>query len=234
MNNKEIAKEGNNNNNENEDNVNLEINNNLANEHLINDKNDKLNNKKNDKVNYEGLDGNSQGKIILHNYNKIGINDEINNLKKINNKLLSPKTINQRFNNILKPINILKTKNHKVPNSAFPTPNSKNNDISSNNKTNDFCKKTGKLTGITSPSSKIAEKKLFNDSNLTNIKKIRKEEKKNRNHSLVNILIHKDDNIKPIFHKKEEINEENYCGHFHDDFKANSKNYGTALALTGF
>ena len=225
------------NNDNEEDQVNLEIKNNLThideiynkyNNNKNHDNNQKLN--KNMNYNYVGLDENSDDKNFLPNLNNKGINkdkdkDKDDDIpKKLNNNtLVSPKRVLLKTNyNILKPINILKTKNHKVPNSAFPTPNSKKSDLPSNSRITNLTKIKNKLTGITSP-SKISEKRLFNDSNLTNIRKIKNEEKKNRNRSLVNLISHKDNNINNIIHNKEHNNIDNYCDHLNEDLKSNSK-----------
>ena len=141
--------------------------------------------------------------------------------KNTNQLLLSPKNIIRRANyNILKPINILKSKKHNIPNSAFPTPNLKNKEYSSNiNKFNNYSKYSNRNMDIKSPST-IRKKRLFNDSNLT----IKNEGKKNRNRSLLDIINHKDD-INDNIIKNSKIKEipNNYCHHL-EELKSNSKN----------
>ena len=218
-----------------DDHVNLEIKNNLTNIDEIYNKNNnnnknhdinqKLNNIKNVNYNFDGFDENFDGKSFLPNLNNKGINKDKNDdfSKKLNNNiLLSPKRKQKTNYNILKPINILKTKNHKVPNSAFPTPNSKKSDLPSNSRISNLSKITNKLTGITSP-SKITEKKLFNDTNLTNIRKAKKEEKKQRNRSLENLIADKGKNINHFIHIKEDNNIDNHYNHLYNDLKSNSK-----------
>ena len=197
---------------ENEDNVNLEkIDNNVQNLDKLKGKSNNI--KKEginyDYIEYDALNENDDEKKFYNNF------DILNN--KNNKFFVSPRKIIQNSNHtILKPINILETKNHKVPNSAYQTPNIKNNALYTINKNSNNSKMREDITGMTTPST-IIKKKIFNDSNITNNKLVK--EKKNRNRSLVNILNHKEDYI----NINEGKNNKN-CKHLIDDFKCNSKN----------
>ena len=226
----------------------LDKTNNLRNKRNINTNNNRLinNNFENNNNNEDKFDEYSEVKSILEKYqndNSFNIknnnnNDisylnnnqtQINNIKKKN--LLSPKKIIQKSNNsILKPLtNIKNIKNtpHKVPNSAYLTPLPKNKNLNTNYRPNNMNDTTNKISRITSPltinNNHIRERRLFNDSNLPNVKKLKFQEKKNRNRSLINILNHKDidDDYSPS-HKKEN-SPQNYCIHLEEELKSNSK-----------
>ena len=81
---------------------------------------------------------------------------------------------------------------------------------------NNISRITNKLSDITSPPSTILEKKLFNDSNMTNIGKIKNQVKNNRNRSLVNIINNKDDDNMDNYN-------DNHCEHINNDIRFNSK-----------
>ena len=183
---------------ENDDNVNIEIKgNNFPNSDST--LTQKYDNMKKEEIFYDGLNKNLEEKSLNNNLDLLNYQN--------NNKYLyvSPqKKIQKSNHNILKPINILETKKHKIPNSAYPTPNIKKNNLTTNRKRED-------LTGITTPST-ILKKKIFNDSNITNNKIIK--EKKNRNRSLINIINHNENEGK--------LNKN--CKHINEDFKSNSKN----------
>ena len=224
-------------------NRNLDRNNNLRNKNKL-DNNRFLNNnfENTDNNNEDKLDEYSEVKNILEKYQNennanIKNNDicnlnnnqtQINNIKKKN--LLSPKKIIQKSNNnILKPISSIKNNLQKVPNSAYLTPLTKNKNSNTNYKykNNNINDTTNKINRIISPltinNNHIRERRLFNDSNLPNVKKLKFEEKKNRNRSLINIINHKGiEDDYSLSHKKEN-SPQNYCIHLEEELNTNSK-----------
>jgi len=225
---------------------NIDRTNNLRNKNKL-DNNRFLNNnfENTDNNNEDKFDEYSEVKKILEKYqddNNVNINNNdisninnnqthINHIKKKN--LLSPKKIIQKSNNnILKPITNIKNNLHKVPNSAYLTPLTKNKN-SNNSNTNykhnniNINDTTNKINRITSPltinNNHIRERRLFNDSNLPNVKKLKFEEKKNRNRSLINIINHKGiEDDYSLSHKKEN-SPQNYCIHLEEELNSNSK-----------
>ena len=224
-------------------NRNLDRNNNLRNKNKL-DNNRFLNNnfENTDNNNEDKLDEYSEVKNILEkcqNENNANIknNDisnlnnnqtQINNIKKKN--LLSPKKIIQKSNNnILKPISSIKNNLQKVPNSAYLTPLTKNKNSNTNykyknNNINDTINKINRIISpLTINNNHIRERRLFNDSNLPNVKKLKFEEKKNRNRSLINIINYKGiEDDYSLSHKKEN-SPQNYCIHLEEELNSNSK-----------
>ena len=208
---------------------------NILNKDINNHKGNKSDFIKKNKKNYlnnDNFEEYAKVKNMIKNYNH-HINNNTNDnekediSKKINNtKLITPRKIIQKTNyNILKPISILRNKANKVPNSAYPTITKKKG-VSSDYKNSNISKTTSKLTGITTPSTLI-EKRLFNDSHLTNVRRVKNTEKKNRNRSLLNIINSKDnsnlDHTSPykddIYHDIHDI----HCIHLPDELGSNSK-----------
>ena len=189
--------------NSNNDKVNIiNDNNNVFSLKNINNKNNDNNNIFEDENYSDNNNNTSKKKDNVQNNSNI-INKKNDNeisqiLKEKNKLLLSPKALYSNNNNnyaniILKPLNIHTAKKQKPPSSAFPTPyNQRNNLIEKNLKT------YHKVNQINTPSSlankNIIGNKLFNNNdNESNFSKIRtkktiKEEKKNRNKSLVDII----------------------------------------------
>ena len=224
-------------------NRNLDRNNNLRNKNKL-DNNRFLNNnfENTDNNNEDKLDEYSEVKNILEKYQNennanIKNNDicnlnnnqtQINNIKKKN--LLSPKKIIQKSNNnILKPISNIKNNLQKVPNSAYLTPLTKNKNSNTNykyknNNINDTINKINRIISpLTINNNHIRERRLFNDSNLPNVKKLKFEEKKNRNRSLINIINYKGiEDDYSLSHKKEN-SPQNYCIHLEEELNSNSK-----------
>ena len=237
-----------NNNANKEDNIsnrNLDRINNLRNKNKL-DNNRSLNN------NFENADNNNEDKFdeycevkdVLEKYqNDNSINNKNNDISNLNynqtqinhikkKNLLSPKKIIQKSNNnILKPITNIKNNLHKVPNSAYLTPLTKNKNSNNSNTNykhnNNINGTTDKISRIISPltinNNHIRERRLFNDSNLPNVKKLKFEEKKNRNRSLINIINHKGiEDDYSLSHKKEN-SPQNYCIHLEEELNSNSK-----------
>ena len=175
----------------NEDNS-LLNNNNINNEkdNINHDDKNEINNNNNNSNNSES-NKHSMNKNNSNTINKSNIKD-ISKISSItNNLLLSPKSSNLNNNRtMLKPLNIHTTKKPKIPINFFPTPYNREknkNTIEKNQKT------FHKINQINTPAAlakkNIIGNKLFhNDSNSINNRQIIKEEKKNRNKSLVNII----------------------------------------------
>ena len=216
---------------------NLRNKNNINNNRLLNNNFENSDNNNEDKFDeyseikniLEKYQNDNNFNIKNNNMDISNLNDnqtQINNIKKKN--LLSPKKIIQKSNNnTLKPITNIKNNMHKVPNSAYLTPLTKNKNSNTSHKYNKINDTTNKISRITSPLTinniHIRERRLFNDSNLPNVKKLKFDEKKNKNRSLINILNHKGiENDYSPSHKKENSPQQ-YCIHLEEELKSNSK-----------